>query len=107
MMAKYLFHGSYTEEGIKGVLKEGGSRRIEAVDKLMKSLGGSLETFYWGFGGDDFYVIAELPDNAAAAAGSLMVTATGTSRVGTTVLLTAEDIDAASKRSGQYRPPGG
>jgi len=105
-MAKYLFHGSYTQEGLKGLLKEGGSGRKEAVGKLMKSLGGSLETYYWGFGGDDFYVIAELPDNTAAAAGSLIVAATGTVAVSTTVLLTAEEIDAASKKGAEYRPPG-
>ena len=33
-MAKYLFQASYTPEGAKGLLKEGGSKRREAVDHL-------------------------------------------------------------------------
>ena len=105
-MAKFLFSGSYTEEGIKGLLKDGGSKRYEAVEGLMKSLGGSLESYYFAFGGKDFYVIADLPDHAAAAAGSLVVAATGTVRPVTTVLLTAEEIDEAAKRTVAYRPPG-
>lgn len=105
-MPKYLFHGSYTEAGLKGLLKDGGSKRREAVEQLMRGLGGSLETIYFAFGGDDFYVIAELPDHESAAAGSLVVNATGTSKVKTTVLLTPEEIDKAAKKSVNYRPPG-
>ena len=40
-MPKYLFTGSYTAEGARGVLKEGGSGRREATEKLVASLGGS------------------------------------------------------------------
>lgn len=42
-MPKYLFTGSYTEEGLKGLLKDGGSGRRAAVEQLMQSLGGTLE----------------------------------------------------------------
>ena len=63
-MAKYLFHGSYTRDGIKGVLKDGGTGRRKAVDALAESLGGTVESMYWALGKDDFYVIANLPDNA-------------------------------------------
>ena len=48
-MAKYLFYGSYTPEGYKGLLQEGGSRRIEAAKQALKSAGGSLEAFYFSF----------------------------------------------------------
>src|SRR6266568_3766661 len=54
-LAKYLWHGSYSVEGIKGVRKEGGTGRVEAIEALARSVGGSLESFYFGFGGDDFY----------------------------------------------------
>jgi hypothetical protein len=30
-MPKYLFYGSYTPEGFKGLMEEGGSSRIEAA----------------------------------------------------------------------------
>ena len=67
-MPKYLFTGSYTAEGARGVLKEGGTGRREATEKLVASLGGTLDAFYFAFGADDFYLIADLPGNAAAAA---------------------------------------
>ena len=105
-MAKYLIIGSYTAEGAKGVLKEGGSGRREAARQVMESVGGKLEAIYWGFGADDFYVIAEAPSYAAAAAASLTVGASGSSRTRTVVLMTAEDLDAASHMSPTFRPPG-
>lgn len=106
-MPKYLFTGSYTAEGAKGILKEGGSSRREAIGSLVQSVGGTLESFYLGFGTDDFYLIADLPSNAAAAAMTLTVSATGTSRPRTIVLLTAEEVDEASKAAPTFRPPGG
>ena len=71
-MPKYLFSGSYTTEGIKGLLKEGGSARRDAVKKLIESLGGTIESLYFAFGGDDFFIIADVPDNVKAAAGTLI-----------------------------------
>lgn len=106
-MPKYLFTGSYTAEGAKGLLKEGGSSRRKAIQSLAKSVGGTIEAFYLAFGTDDFYLIAELPNHAAAAAMSLTVSATGTSQPRTIVLLTPEDVDKASKLSPTFRPPGG
>ena len=58
------------------------------------------------FGGDDFLAIADLPDNASAAAISLAVSASGAIRSQTTVLLTPEEIDAAAKKTVDYRAPG-
>ena len=54
-MAKYLFHGSYTVEGLKGLIKEGGTGRREATENLANSLGGKVEAYYFAFGGNDFY----------------------------------------------------
>ena len=67
-MPKYMIHGSYTEEGLKGLLKEGGSKRQEAAEQAIASLGGTLEAFYYAFGYSDVFAIAELPDNVDAAA---------------------------------------
>ena len=105
-MGKYLFIGTYTTEGAKGVLKDGGSKRRQVVQNLMESLGGSLEAFYFGFGGDDFYVIGDLPDHAAAAAGSMNVGASGTMAVRTVVLIEPEELDDASRRNVSFSPPG-
>ena len=105
-MAKYLFSGSYTSEGAKGVLAEGGTRRRAATDKVVGSLGGTVEAYYFGFGGDDFYLIADLPGHAEAVAAALTGAASGAMRVRTTVLLTPEEIDEATQLSPQYRAPG-
>ncbi len=106
-MAKYLFHGSYTQAGIQGVLKDGGTGRRKAVDALAKSLGGNVESMYWAFGKDDFYVIADLPSQAAAASLAATTGAAGSVSISTVVLLTAADMDAAVKLHPEYRKPGG
>ena len=105
-MPKYLFVGSYTADGARGVLKEGGTGRRTATEQLVTSLGGTVEAYYFGFGSDDFYLIADLPSNAAAAAGALTGGASGAITTRTIVLLTPEEVDAATKLSPNYRPPG-
>ena len=105
-MSKYLFHGSYTESGLKGLLKEGGSRRREVAEQLFRSLGGKLEAYYFAFGDNDFYVIADLPNNVSSAAGSLVVNASGAIKVKTVVLLTPEEVDAAVNQSVKFSAPG-
>lgn len=105
-MPKYLWKVSYTAQGAKGLLKEGGSSRRALVAELTKSMGGTLEAFYFAFGSDDVYVIAEAPDNATAAAISLTVGASGAASIETVVLLTPEEIDQASETAVDYRPPG-
>ena len=105
-MAKYLFRASYNASGAKGLLEEGGTGRVKAVEKLVKSVGGKVECQYWAFGADDYYLIADVPDAAAAAALSLTVSASGSVRVSTSPLLTADDVDEVAKRSVTYRAPG-
>jgi uncharacterized protein with GYD domain len=105
-VAKYMIQGSYTQSGVQGVLKEGGSGRRDAVAKLLADLGGSLDAFYFAFGEDDVYVIADVPDNITAAAIALTVGAAGAVRIRTVVLLTPEEVDRATQQSVNYRPPG-
>jgi len=105
-MPKYLFQGSYTEQGLKGLLKEGGSKRQEAVEQLFKGMGGTLEVFYYAFGSDDFCIIADMPDSVDTIAASLMVNASGAVKVRTTVLITPEEVDQATENTVNYRPPG-
>jgi uncharacterized protein with GYD domain len=105
-MPKYLLQASYTTEGTKGLLQEGGSKRRAEVQKALKSLGGKLEAMYFAFGDPDVYVIVDLPDAATATALSLTVNATGTVRLKTTPLISADEVDEATKRTGSYRAPG-
>lgn len=105
-MAKYLVIANYTTEGLKGLLKEGGSGRRDAIRQLIEGLGGSLEAFYFGFGSDDVYVLVDAPDNVTSAAASLVVNASGTVKTRTVVLLTPEEMDAATQKSVDFRPAG-
>jgi uncharacterized protein with GYD domain len=105
-MAKYMIQASYTQSGVQGVLKEGGSGRRDAIAKLLADLGGSLEAFYFAFGEDDVFVIAELPDNITAAAVGLTVAGAGAVTSKTVVLLTPEEIDRATQQTVSYRAPG-
>ena len=105
-MPKYLLQVSYTAEGAKGLLKDGGSKRRAAAKTLVESLGGKLEAIYYAFGDSDAFVIADMPDNASVAAASITLAASGALTSKTTVLLTPEDIDQAAKKTARYTPPG-
>ena len=105
-MPKYLVQANYVGEGLKGLLKEGGSSRRAAVEKLFVSVGGKIEAFYYAFGDTDLFVIADVPDNVTAAALSLTINAVGAANAKVTVLLTPEEIDEAAKKTPSYRPPG-
>jgi uncharacterized protein with GYD domain len=105
-MPRYLFQGSYSREGAQGLLREGGTKRRQAVEQLVKSLGGRLEGFHYALGETDLYIIVELPGNVAAASASLIVAASGAGHWRTTVLLSAEEMDAAAWTDVGYRAPG-
>src|ERR1700722_14419420 len=68
--------------------------------------GGKLDAFYYAFGGTELVTVMDLPNNVTAAGVALLVAASGRVDVKTTVLLTAEEVDAAVKVTGDYRPPG-
>jgi len=106
-MSKYLVKASYNADGIKGVLKSGGSSRVEAVRKAIASVGGDVESFYFAFGGDDVYVTVDAPGNVAAAAMAAAVGSSGAmARYETVVLLTAEEMDEAARTAVSYSAPG-
>ena len=105
-MPKYLIQASYSAEGVKGLLKDGGSKRRAAAEAAIKGLGGKLDAFYFAFGDTDVFALADAPDNVSAAAVSLAVSASGAVHTKITVLLTPEEMDQATQKSVSYRPPG-
>jgi len=105
-MPKFMVKVSYTADGARGLLKEGGTGRRAAVQKLVESLGGRVEAFYFAYGEYDAYLITDFPDAAAGLAVSLAVNASGAVRLSTIPLITPEEIDAAGKKSVAYRAPG-
>src|SRR5262245_5000545 len=105
-MPKFLFSGTYTSEGLKGILSDGGSSRVDAVRKTAESVGGHLDSFYYSFGDEDTFVVCDLPDNKAAAAVALTVGASGSVTTKTTVLLTPEEVDRATQVMVDFHAPG-
>ena len=105
-MPKFMVKASYNAEGARGLVKEGGSGRRAAVQKLIEGMGGKMEGFYFAYGADDAIVIVDLPDAASGLAVSLAVNASGAVRVSTVPLISPEEMDAAAKKSVAYRPPG-
>ncbi|GES33854.1 GYD domain-containing protein [Streptomyces angustmyceticus] len=104
-MPKFLIQATYTSEGTKGLLKEGGSGRRAAVEQVVTGLGGTVEAVYFAFGQDDVVLIIDLPDPVSMAAISLTVKASGGLHTRATPLLTVEEVDEAARRQVPFRAP--
>ena len=105
-MARYLFRAKYTQAGVTGLLKEGGTSRREALRQTIEGMGGTLDDLFYAFGDWDLFLITELPDDEAATAVSLNISAAGALEVSVTVIVTPETVDAAVSKSVPYRAPG-
>jgi uncharacterized protein with GYD domain len=105
-MPTFLIKATYTAEGTRGLLKDGGTGRKEAIESLITSRGGELLGFYYAFGDDDLYIIAKLPTNSDLAAVALAINSTAGARVKAHTLLDASEIDEAVQKAVRYRPPG-
>ena len=107
-MARFLFEATYTSEGLKGLLAAGAKSRLQAVDDLAASVGGTVVSLDFANGGGDVILICEMPDDDAAIALSLAVGASGAlTGVRLLKLFSAEQVEAASARKPNYVPPGG
>lgn len=105
-MPKYLIQASYTAEGTRGLVRDGGSKRRTLVEQMIKKAGGTLESFYFAFGESDVYIICDIPDIASAAAISLAVNASGAVELKTVPLFSVEEMDQAAKKQVAYSAPG-
>ncbi len=105
-MSRYLFYGAYTPAGLKGLMAEGGTGRVEAARQALKSAGGTLESFYYAFGDNDFYIIVDLPNNSSAAAVTAAGVISGAFGIKAVVLLTPEEMDEAARKVIGFRPLG-
>lgn len=105
-MAKYLITASYTAEGTRGLLVEGGSGRKAVIEKALQSMGGKIEAMYYAYGDTDVLLIVDVPNAVSGLALSLSANASGTVNVKTTPLITIEEVDAACKTTVAYRGAG-
>lgn len=102
-MPKYLWQVTYTPRGACELIAEGGTTRAAAIQRMVEQVGGSVEACYFAFGGQDIYVIGEVPDEIAAAALHLHTTAGGAARSRGIPLLTAEQVDIAAHATSPAR----
>ena len=105
-MPTYLWRASYTADGVKGLAKEGGTKRRASIQQMVEKAGGKLHAFYFALGEADVFAISEFPDVATAVAVSAAVNASGMVHLSSTMLITPEEFDTAAKKTIGYRPPG-
>jgi len=105
-MAKYLVQGSYSVEGLNGLLKDKASGRKAAVQAAVKSLKGKVESLHFGINGADIVMIIDAPDNVSAASLGVTAMASGAVDMSITPLLTVDELDTALAMSPKYRAPG-
>jgi len=101
-----LWQASYSPEGTKGSVKEGGTKRRQYIAQLVEKAGGKLHAMYLALGEHDVVGIVEFPDHSTTLSMSVAVNGAGAVRLHSTPLLTPEEVDAATKKTVAYRPPG-
>ena len=107
-MAKYLALFGFTSEAIKQFVVNPSDRAV-VVRRLVESVGGSLECYYWMFGQYDGVAIVEMPDPRAHAAATMALISSGAfTHFETHELIEADDLTAIAKRARQiaYQSPG-
>ena len=106
-MPFYLIQASYSAHSSAALLKKP-QDRTAAVRPMIERLGGKLHGLWLAFGEYDVVAVAELPDNASAAAISMAIGASGAmSAYRTTPLLTPAEGTEAMTRAGSvgYKAP--
>ncbi len=110
-MPIFITYASYSEAGVKGMLKKP-EDRSGPVKALLEKAGGKLISFYITTGSNDVVVISEVPDGTDAVAIGMAVAGTGAvSKIETVRAWSAQDFVAVAEKAvalgGAYTPPGG
>lgn len=107
-MRRFLYLGKYTSDGLKGLASEGGTKRRDATERLVTSIGGKILEYSFAVGEFDFVLIVEVPDDAAGLIAPILTGASGTVRVLTVPLVDPKTIDEVSARiaTATFRPAG-
>jgi len=104
---KFLLESTYTTDGVKGLVADGGTKRAEIARKAIEGSGGRIESLYFSFGKYDTYVVCDLPDHKAAAALVIAIRAAGGVDTRVVPVLTPEEVDEATRTKPPYQAPGG
>ena len=108
----FCFTAQYTPSALNAIMENPTVNRQEVIKKLLESAGGKLISMYsTAADGPGVLAIFDVPDPAAAAAISGVVTAGGAiHNVKLTRLLTQDEVthvrQTAAKFRGAYKPPG-
>ena len=105
-MPKFLLQSTYTIDGLKGLVNDGGTKRAEVVRKVIEASGGRMESIHFSFGKHDTYVVCDLPDHKTAAGLAIAIRASGGVDSRITPLLTPAEVDEATHQKTEYQPPG-
>lgn len=105
-MPRYLWQVTYSAEGARGLLAEGGTARRDEITHMVESVGGTVEACYFALGAHDLIVIGTVPDDVAASTLAVRTAASGAARSEAVSLLTPEQLDEAVGRAAEYRAPG-
>lgn len=110
-MPFYMFTASYKPEAIKAMVGKPQDRG-EAVKPLMAALGITMHHLFFMLGKEDIVAIMEGPDDETAAAGSMVIAASGAFSGGaiTKLMSTADGMVAMQKAKSamsKYNPPTG
>jgi uncharacterized protein with GYD domain len=107
-MPRYLVQGSYTHQGLSGLVSSP-EDRSGVIKSLAEGVGGQIISFDYCFGEFDFVGVYEMPDDIAMASHNMAAGASGAvTNVHTTVLIPLADGFAAAQKAKEItvRPPG-
>ncbi|MFD2764336.1 GYD domain-containing protein [Micromonospora eburnea] len=105
-MPKFLLESTFTIDGVRGLVNDGGSKRAEVIREAVAAIGGRTESVHFSFGKYDTYVVCDLPDHKTAAALTIAIRAAGGVHTRITPVLTPEEVDEATRMKLTYQAPG-
>ena len=80
-MTTYLMLLNWTDQGIRNVKES--PKRLDAVKKLAKEMGGEVKAFYMTLGAHDLVLIVDMPNNDKLASFALKLGSLGNVRTTT------------------------
>jgi uncharacterized protein with GYD domain len=106
-MPLYMYRVGYTADSWAKQAQKPVNRE-EALKPSVRALGGRIVSFYYAFGKDDVIVVAQFPDNKAAAGFAIAAAAGGAlTHITTTPLMTVNEAMGAMRQAkkAHYLPP--
>jgi uncharacterized protein with GYD domain len=103
---RIVFLANYAPHAVAGLIK--GSDREAAVNALLNSVGGKLESLMFTRGEFDIAVVAEMPDQATGMGLTMAIRASGAfSKISILEELNMEPILAAAQNAAKVYTPAG